>query len=329
MANNANFDLEGFVRKNTGFLILAGVIVVIAIMILPSMIYTVEQREEGVLLTLGKFNRKTSAGLHIKLPDPLEKVYIVPVQKVLEREFGFRTNQAGVQSRRSPTGAYPQESTMLTGDLNIIDVEWSIQYNIDDPKKYLFNVETQDKTIRDVSQSVMNQLVGDFSLFDVLRQERSNIQVLAKDQMNALFEQYGIGVVVSSVNINNALPPRGEVAEAFQDVNEAVQNMNTLINEGKEAYNNEIPQAQGTSKQIVEEARGYATERVNKARGDVARFSSVLTEYLKSPRVTRSRLYYEMIEKVFSGKEGTDLIDRNLDNFLPLKSIQQNQGGAQ
>jgi modulator of FtsH protease HflK len=244
--------------------------------------------------------------------------------------FGFRTERAGVSTVYAP-GNYQDESIMLTGDLNIVDVEWIVQYRIVDPRGWLFNVEDRTKTIRDISQSVVNMLVGDRAILDVIGSERANIELRAQEQMNDLFDQYGLGINVTTVKLRNIVPPEGQVQDAFEDVNKSVQDMNRLINEGKEAYNKEIPKARGQADQMIQVAEGYAAERVNNARGDVSRFASVYEEYAKSKDVTRDRLYIEMMEDVFrEAAEETDLIDRNLENFIPLKQLRdQFQGGTE
>jgi membrane protease subunit HflK len=222
-------------------------------------------------------------------------------------------------------------------------VEWIIQYRIDEPVNWLFNVDEPIRTIRDISQSVVNRLVGDRSIIDVLGDERPNIEVLAQEEMNELFTQYGLGVNVTAVRLQNIVPPVGRVQDAFEDVNRAVQDMNRLINEGREEYNREIPRARGEAEQVVQIARGYAAERVNRSRGDASRFNNVLTEYRDEPETMRTRLYYEMIEDVFlptqdaqgddlADRQVPDLIDRNLSNFIPLLNLQQNgtvPGGQQ
>lgn len=313
--------------------VLAIAIVVIAVIILvSSSFYVVDQTEEAVVLLFGKFYRLTEPGLHFKLPW-VEKNYNVPTKVVQNMSFGFRTEKAGINTIYS-RGDYPEESIMLTGDLNIIDVEWIIQYRIVDPHAWLFNVENREKTIRDISQSVVNLLVGDRGILDVIGQERVNIETEAQDMMNNLFKTYGLGINVTTVKLRNIVPPEGKVQDAFEDVNKAIQDMNRFINEGKEDYNKEIPKAQGQAAQILQQAEGYATERVNEAEGDVARFLSVLKEYRQAKGATKARLYVEMVENVFGSAEGTDLIDKNFQNFLPLKNLQSSsqetrQGGAQ
>ena len=309
--------------------IVIAIIVIAVIVLITSSFYVVDQTEEAVVLLLGKYSRLSAPGLHFKLPFNFEKNYNVPTRVVQNMQFGFRTEQAGITTLYS-RGDYPEESIMLTGDLNIIDVEWTIQYLIIDPVEWLFNVENKEKTIRDIAQSVMNQLVGDRAILDVIGPERSNIEIFAQESMNERLGGYDLGINVTTVKLRNIVPPQGEVQDAFEDVNKAIQDMNRLINEGKEQYNREIPLARGQAEQLIQQAQGYAAERVNEANGDVARFDAVLEEYLKSQDVTRTRLYIEMIEDVFADAEGTDLIDRNLENFIPLKTFQdQIAGGAQ
>ena len=303
-------------------------IVLIAVIVLAgilSSLYMVDQTEQSVILLFGKYNRITGPGLHTKLPFGIEQNYNVPTQVIQTMPFGFRTQQAGVSTIYDKSD-YPEESVMLTGDLNIVDVEWVIQYRIVDPYKWLFKVENRTKTIRDISQSVINMLVGDRAILNVMGSERTIISLESQELMNEIFDTYDLGISVTTVQLKNIVPPIGEVQDAYEDVNMAIQDMEKLINEGKESYNNEIPLAQGQAAQMIQIAEGYATERVNEANGNVARFNSVLTEYEKNKSVTRSRLYIEMIEDVFGQEEGTDIIDKNLDNFLPLKSL---QGGVQ
>lgn len=300
--------------------------IIIGVLILGMLstgIYQVDQREEAVILLLGKFNRITGPGLHIKLPFGIEQNYNVPTQVIQNMSFGFRTNEYG----GSATNDYPQESVMLTGDLNIVDVEWIIQYRITDPRAWLFNVLEKEKTIRDISQSTLNMLVGDRTIMDVIGEERNNIEIQGQELINNVLSNYKLGISVIAVKLRNIVPPRGAVQDAFEDVTKAQQDMNRFINEGKEAYNNEIPKARGQADQIVQEAMGYSKERVNKAQGDAARFNSVYEEYAKSKGITKTRLYIEMMEDVLKSGKSSDLIDKNLENFLPLKNLQE-QGGA-
>ena len=309
-------------------LVVIAIIVIVLIVLFVSSFYVVDQTEEAVLLRFGRYARTTSPGLQFKLPFGIDKNYNVPTQVVQTLSFGFRTERPGITTVYS-RGSFPEESIMLTGDLNIVDVEWTVQYRIVDPKAWLFNVENQVRTIRDISQSAINQLVGDRAILDVIGQERANIEVQGQQLMNDILKSYALGINVTTVKLRNIVPPAGQVQDAFEDVNKSVQDMNRLINEGKEAYNTEIPKTRGQAEQLIQQARGYAAERVNEANGDIARFNSVLGEYQKSKDVTRTRLYIEMIEALFQDEQGTDLIDKNLSNFIPLKSLEGAQGGIQ
>jgi membrane protease subunit HflK len=303
------------------------VVIAIAVLIfLSTSFIIVDQTESAVITTFGKYTKTLGAGLHYKLPFGIQKSQVVKTKVVQTESFGFRTLKAGVVTQYSDQ-KFPEESTMLTGDLNIVDVEWIIQFRIVDPRAWLFNVQDRQKTIRDISQSVISRLVGDRLILGVIGPDRPEIQEEAIGMMNTMFSQYGLGIVVDQVQLQNIIPPAG-VQDAFEDVNKAIQDMNRLINEGKEAYNAEIPKANGQADQIVEIAQGYASERVNKSRGDVARFVSVLDEYRKAPDVTRKRLYYEMIDEVFSGSDNLELIDKAFNNLLPIKSLDRTKEAA-
>jgi membrane protease subunit HflK len=215
----------------------------------------------------------------------------------------------------------------LTGDLNIVNMEWVIQYRIVDSKAWLFNVNERTRTIRDVSRSVINMLVGDRAIMDIMSPERTAIDTEGAELMNETFKSYGLGINVMVVKLQNVDPPAG-VQEAFDDVNKAIQDMNRLINEGQQVYNDEIPKARGGAERVVQVAQGYAAERVNRAKGDVARFNAVYDEYRRSPEVTRQRLYYEMIEDVFHNEDGMKIVDRNLRNFLPMLNLGGDTGSA-
>ncbi len=308
-------------------LVILVAVVVIVLGVSATSFFVVDQTEQAVVLTFGKFDRIAEPGLHFKLPLGIQTSYNVKTKVVQTAQFGFRTEQAGVVTRYDDS-KYPEESTMLTGDLNIVDVEWIIQYRIDDAKAWLFNVEDREKTIRDISQSVINMLVGDRTILDVMGAQRTDIEVAATELMNTTFDQYGLGVKVIAVRLQNIVPPAG-VQAAFEDVNKAIQDMNRLINEGKEAYNAEIPKARGEADRIVQVAKGYASERVNKSNGDVARFKAVYEEYRKAPDVTRDRLYYEMMEEIFSTQDAVELIDSELSNFIPIKNFGTQTGGQQ
>lgn len=302
------------------------VIAVAVVAVLLTSFFVVDQTEQSVVLRFGRVHRVVGPGLQFKMPLGIEKNLNVPTQVVQTMDFGFRTEQAGVNTSFSSRD-FSEESLMLTGDLNIIDVEWVVQYRINDPVAWLFNVEEKATTIRDISQSVVNELVGDLPILSVMAASRTQIELDAQEKMQSLFDEYGLGIRIITVKLKNIVPPVGRVQDAFEDVNKAVQDMNRLINEGKQQYNQEIPKAEGQASQQIQIAEGYASERVNNARGDVARFNSVREAYMESKDVTQRRLYLETMEDILSGGNVT-IIDKSLENFLPLQDLSRT-GGAQ
>jgi len=308
----------GRINPKMIILIVVGILILI---LLGTSIFIVDQTEEAVMTRFGRFIGTRGPGLHIKLPFGIDKNYTVNVRTVQTEEFGFRTLRGGNTASYS---SQTSESIMLTGDLNIVDIEWIIQYRVNDPRAWTFNVQERRETIRDVSRSAINMLVGDRAIMDIMGVERSSIEEEGLHIMNETFRSYGLGIDVIAVKLQNVTPPSG-VQEAFEDVNKAMQDLERLINEGQQAYNETIPRAGGEAQRLIQEAQGYATERVNRARGDIARFNSVYSEYTRAPDVTRRRLYYEMIEEVFKNEQGMTIIDRNLDNFLPLMNLGGNR----
>ena len=301
-------------------LVVSILVVLILLVIATTSFFSVDQTEQAVVLRFGKYVRTVGPGLQTKLPLGIEKNYNVETAVVKTLTFGYRATDI---SGTSLSGAFvnTDESMMLTGDLNIVDVEWIVQYRINDPQAYLFSVRDKETTIRDISQSVMNQLVGDLPILAIMTSERTNIEYEAQREMQELFDSYGFGIEIVAVKLQNIMPPEGEVQDAFEDVNKAIQDMNTLINEGKQYYNQEIPAAQGEAEKMIAEAEGYAAERINRAEGDTARFNAVRNEYEKNKEITRERLYIETMEDVLTSDGSITLIDSNLENMLPVKAI--------
>lgn len=312
-----NSNVKSFKKlKPAHFLWIIGLL--LAVIVLGSSFFIVDETEQTVITRFGKYYRTAGPGLQFKLPLGIDKCYSVPVKVIQTEQFGFKTVKSGRENeyRNNITN----ESTMLTGDLNIVDVEWIIQYRIVDPKQWLFGVMEKNQTIRDISRSVINSLVGDRAILDIMGAERSSIENSALEMMNENFRQLGLGINVITVKLQNIIPPSG-VQDAFEDVNKAIQDMNRFINEGKEAYNSEIPKAQGEADRRIQVAEGYAAERVNMAKGDVARFNSVYDEYRRSPKVTKDRIYLETMNEIFGSDTKPVLIDGKLDNVLPVKNL--------
>ncbi len=320
MANNQfnNLNLSPGVRK-----ILRSwrtiLIILILFIIMLSGFFQIKPEQVGVITRFGKFTRKVEPGLNFKIPFA-EKVTKVAVERQQKLEFGFRTTRADIRSQYTRDGVR-DESLMLTGDLNLADVEWVVQYRIDDPYNYLFKVRNPENTLRDIAEAVMRQVVGDRTVNEVLTIGRAEIASAVEELMQVLCTEYYLGVKIDQVVLQDVNPP-DPVKAAFNAVNEAQQEKETLINQAKSEYNKVIPKARGQAKETIQMAEGYATERVNNAKGEVARFNALYFEYIKAPEVTRRRIYLETMENVLP-KLGTKIItDQEGNNVLPLLQMQ-------
>lgn len=285
--------------------------------------FQVETEEVGIVLRFGKYTKTVQPGLNFKIPF-IEKVYKVPVERQQKLEFGFRTLNAGVNTEYSESSEYSDESLMLTGDLNLADVDWVVQYRINDAYSYLFKVREPESTLRDISESAMRQIVGDRTVNEVLTVGRTEIEAKLKLLIQETCDEYSIGIKVEQVVLQDVNPPK-QVKQAFNEVNEAQQKKETLINEAKSEYNKVIPKASGQAEETIQQAEGYATKRVNIAKGEVARFVALYGEYIKSPEVTRKRLYLETMQEVIP-KIGQKIItDEKGQSVLPLLQLKGNQ----
>lgn len=319
MAEDYNtYRLKAFFQrifKNIRVLLL----LLFVLLTLVSGIFQVGAEEVGVITRFGKYMRTVEPGLNLKLPF-IEEVYKVPVERQQKVEFGFRTVSAGVNSRFSKQGTQ-DESLMLTGDLNLADVEWVVQFRIDDPYNYLFKVRNPESTLRDISESAMRQIVGDRTVNEVLTIGRSEIGSRLEVLIQEICNDYSMGVRIDQVVLQDVNPPE-LVKAAFNAVNQAQQEKETLINQAKSEYNKVIPRASGQALETIQKAEGYATERVNLAQGEVARFNDLYTEYIKAPEVTRKRIYLETMTKVLPQAGQKIITDEEGSNVLPLLQMQ-------
>ena len=301
--------------------IITGLIILAAVIFFATGLYTVNPEEVGVIQRFGKYLSTAEPGLHFKIPFGIDNLTKVKVKLVFKEEFGFRTLQAGVRTKYSAR-SYNNEAIMLTGDLNIAGVEWIVQYRIKDPVKYLFNVRNVEETMRDVSESVIREVVGDRSVDEVIVLNRKEIADRSEIMLQEQLDVYQSGLEIVTINLQNVNPPEA-VQPAFNNVNSAKQEKERIINEAWEKYNQIIPEAEGRAKRTVEEAEGYSVNRVNRANGDASRFIQMYNKYRYSKTVTKKRLYLEMMEKVLPQVEKKYIIDDKLDNVLPLLNLEQ------
>lgn len=309
-------------------------LLVIVVLGVKTAIYTVDTDSAAVVKRFGLYQRTTGAGIHAMLPFGIETVAKVPVKRVQKEEFGFRTIKAGIEShflgvdeidagrcssedltkliRESGEAGHVTQSgslknmareilqneyIILTGDLNIVDVEWIVQYLIKDPQQYLFNIKDVRYTIRDSSQAIMRQLVGDGSVDEAITIGRIEYENAAKEQLQVLLDQYETGIHIVTVKMQSSNPPQ-RVRPTFNEVNKSLQQKEQRINEAMKQYNEVIPRTKGEALRVIETAKGYAAQRVNQAQGDVSKFDQILAEYSKAKDVTRQRMYLETMNRV-------------------------------
>lgn len=303
------------VKPKLVLLIAAGLVV---LLLASSTVYTVQPDETAVVLQFGKHHREEPPGLNFKLPSPIERVIKVPTENQLNQEFGFRT--VGARGTQTQYRDVPDESLMLTGDLNVLDVSWITQFRIADPVQFLFKVRNIEETFRDMNESIMRTVVGDRSVNEVLTTGRQEIASEVEVQLQDRCNQYEMGIEILRVVLQD-VTPTDEVKPSFNEVNQAQQERERKINEALRVFNNEVPRARGDAQRVIQEAEGYATNRVNRAEGDVAAFNALLDAYRRSPDVTRRRIYLETMERVLTRVERKVVLDDDLEGLLPLLQL--------
>lgn len=311
-----------WVKKNAGRLIL-GFLVLVAVFTSTK---TVGPEEEGVVVQLGKYNRTVQPGLNFILPYGLETMHKIPVQRQLKQEFGFRTKSSGIESEYSKS-SFGEESLMLTGDLNLTDVEWVVQYRIVDSYRYLFRVRNAEKTLRDMAESAMRKIVGDRTVNEVLTVGRQEVASSVEVLLQEMCDEYENGIRIDQVVLQDVNPP-DPVKPSFNAVNEAQQERETLINQAEAEYNRVIPRARGEAEETIQLAEAYALNRVNRAKGEAERFNALFESYVKAPEVTKQRIYLETMEKVLPKIGNKIIVDEKGNNVLPLLNIDKAKGNT-
>ena len=291
-----------------------------------SSFYEVDTEETGVVLRFGEFSGFAEPGLHFKVPFGVDQVYLVPTGRVLKEEFGFRTVSPGVRTTYSKRGL-EEESLTLTGDLNVSDVEWIVQFQVSDPYKYIFNIKDPVGTIRDIAEAMVRKAIGNANVTEVLTTERAALAGEIEQNLQETLNAYDIGVRIVTVKFQDVNPPE-QVKAAFNEVNEAEQQKESLIFQAREQYNREVPKARGVAKSAIQEAEGYSVERINKARGETNRFLALLAEYKKAPEVTRRRIYLETLEEVLPRLEEVYVMDAQSGGLLPLLPLRKAMEGG-
>ena len=302
-----------------------GLIAAIAVVVwLFSGIYIVDAGKQGVVLRFGSFSQATMPGPHWRIPYPVDQVEIVDVEQRRFVEIGYRSGSTGQASV-----AVPREALMLTKDENIVNIQLAVQYQVGDPRSYLFNTRDPNAVLKQAAESAIREVIGTSEMDFVLKEGRAEVVGRTREVMQKTLESYNAGLLVSDVNLQDAQPPE-EVQAAFSDAIKAREDKERFKNEA-EAYSNDIiPKARGGAARQIQEAEGYKESLIAKAEGEASRFSQLLKEYKKAPEVTRKRLYLETMESVLN-KTGKVIVDsENANNlmYLPLDQLMKQSSGA-
>ena len=307
--------------KNINFsLIRLGIVAVIVLTGLFTSFYTVPADSQAVVLQFGKPVKTANPGLHFKLPYGIDKPLMVEVTRQLQQEFGFGTAGATNPWQFTDSSEQELEKSMVTGDLNAALVEWVVQYRIEEPQQYLFAVREPDATLRDLTESVMREIVGDRTVDEVITVGRQEIENFATEKLQEATAAYAMGLRIIQVQLKDVNPPH-RVQASFNEVNEAQQERESAINRANGEYNKEVPRARGEADREISAADGYAAKRVNEAEGDVASFEALLTEYTVAPEITRRRLYLETMSEILPNLGKTVIIDEETKGLLPLLNL--------
>ena len=296
--------------------VVASVAAFIVLQAVAGAFYTIKPGEVGIVLRFGQYHRTTTPGLHFKIPY-VDEMTKVDVESVRKEEFGFRTRTPGAAAYDRK--GFDMEALMLTGDKDVIEVAWIVQYKVSDPVLFLYRVRDVSQIVRDASETVTRRIVGNMD-FDYVLSNREILAANARKELQGQLDRLESGVNVLTLQLLDINPPE-QVKPAFNEVNIADQDMKRLVNEAEETYNRVIPKARGSAKQIVEEARGYAVERTNRANGETNRFKAIVKEYEGAEEVTRQRLYLEAMQEILPQVEQVYVVDGSQQNILPLLDL--------
>jgi membrane protease subunit HflK len=307
-------------------LLFLGAVVLAAVVAFFAFTFTVRPDELGVVMRFGKVDRQEAPGLHFRLPYPIEEVRLPKVTRQNIIEIGMRT----ALGSRSGVRDVPEESLMLTGDENIVDVDFVVYWRIRDAQKYLFNIQNPDTTVKEVAESAMREVVGQSNIAPILTEARQKTEQGVQKLMQEVLDAYGSGIRVDQVQLQKVDPP-SLVIDAFRDVQAARADNERFQNEAFAYAKKIVPEARGEAERILQAARGYQQQTVAEANGQTARFLKVYDEYKKAPDVTRKRMYLETMERVLGGADKI-IIDGKATGgvvpFLPLDQMGKRKDGA-
>ena len=275
--------------------VLASVLALVLLIGSSSCFYTVDDKQQAVVTTFGKVTDVTDAGLHFKLPFGIQQAKKVDVNVYQKIELGYTSSGEDYYEVNE------KESTMITGDYNIVNVDFFVEYKISDPVAYLYSSNNPEMILRNLIQSQVRNVVGSTSVDSVLTDGKESIQIQVKDLVTQILSEYNIGLTLVDVRIQDSEPPTQDVIEAFKAVETAKQQAETVVNDAKAYQNAQLPDAQAQADKLVQNAEYLKQKRINEATQQVAMFSAMYEEYARDPEITRSRMYYEAISQILPG----------------------------
>lgn len=308
-----------------GKLILSAVILLLILIVAGTCWYTVDEKQQAVVTTFGKVTGTTGAGMHFKLPFGIQKVQTVDVNVYQKIEIGYRTDEM----EHSYADTIIKESKMITGDYNIVNVDFFVEYKISDPVKYLYNSAEPEVILKNLVQSQIRNVIGSSTVDSILTDGKTEIQQQVKMLITEELAEYDIGLVLSDIKIQDSEPPTVSVIEAFKNVETAKQSAETAINQAKAYQNSELPKAKATADQLIQNAEFLKQNRINDATKQVAMFKAMYEQYAQNPEITKVRMYYEALTEALPGVKLyiNTAGDGGAEMLLPLESF-VNEGGT-
>ena len=314
-------------KKITPKIIILIVIAIIAAIVSVKSMYIVEKDEQAVITQFGRYVRTEEPGLHMLVPF-IEEHINVPVKKILKQEFGYKSKANNPNADFYRGKKELQEARMLSADMKIIQIEWIVQYKITDPKKYIFNVNNPTKTFRDLATIAMSQIAGDYLFDEIITIAKSDIVFKMQQLLEQMIADVDMGVGITTIQLMNVTPPQ-EVEAAYNEVLQAQQEKDKIVNEAKMEYNKKVIPVEGEAQRLIAQAEGYEAQRVKVAEGEAKYFEALYSEYIKAPDVTKKRMYLETISEILPKLEDITIVDENQRNLLPFLPLNSQNGKAQ
>ena len=314
---------EEKLKFSKGFIITTVIVLCALAGLFFTSLYIVDKDEMAVITRFGKFTATQQPGLNFKLPFGIDQAYKIPVKRIFTEEFGYRTGRS-YDSEYRRTDKELREATMLSADLKVINVEWIVQYKINDPVAYLFNLKEPQKTLREISIVAMSKVCGDYLFDEIITIAKSDITFKVSELLQQMSDYMKMGIQINTVQLMNVTPPQA-VEAAYNEVLQAQQEKDKIVNEAKTEYDKKVIPVEGEAERVIAQARGYYAERVKIAEGEAKYFNSLYGEYSKAPEITKKRIYLETWAEVLKRFKNVQVIDESQKNVLPFLPLNNGQ----